>query len=44
MCNGPVFGYLRNARIFQIVSLTTAVFVTLLTGAPPQSIFLAYFG
>jgi len=26
-----VFGYLRNARIFQIVSLTTAVFVTLLT-------------
>ncbi|KAJ7362510.1 hypothetical protein DFH08DRAFT_323764 [Mycena albidolilacea] len=31
LVTASVFGYMRNARIFQILSLTTAVFVTLLT-------------
>ncbi|KAF7350087.1 hypothetical protein MVEN_01310600 [Mycena venus] len=31
LVTSSVFGYMRNARIFQIFSLTTAVFVTLLT-------------
>ncbi|KAJ6571272.1 hypothetical protein B0H19DRAFT_1129604 [Mycena capillaripes] len=31
LITSSVFGYLKNARIFQIVSLTTAVFVTILT-------------
>ncbi|KAK6984840.1 hypothetical protein R3P38DRAFT_3103149 [Favolaschia claudopus] len=31
LITASVFGYMRNARLFQILSLTTAVFVTLLT-------------